>query len=154
MLLLLQFFLYPTESGLIVTSADKWDGSEVRYLCPLDAAVVCCLQHMCLGFQGDFTASSDVCCFCHGCQTITGYNYGAYKLSDFHLNEPDSCASFLRVSRISESLTPRLIQTFYRSNFTMTRPWLTRLLRHMSFLPPSMPGPDEAQVVVVALVQS
>ena len=79
-------------------------------------------------------------------QTISGYNYGAYKLSDYHINVPDSSASFLRVSKISEALTPRLIQTFYRSNFTMTRPWLTRLLRHMALLPPSMPGGDEAQV--------
>lgn len=79
-------------------------------------------------------------------QVVAGYNYGAYKLSDYRLNIPETNAAFLRVNRISEALTPRLIQTFYRSNFTMTRPWLTRILRHMSFLPPSMPGPDEAQV--------
>jgi hypothetical protein len=80
-------------------------------------------------------------------QTISGYNYGAYKLSDYHLNVPESCASFLRVNKISEALTPRLIQTFYRSNFTLSRPWLTRILRHMSMLQPSMPGTDEAQVM-------
>ena len=79
-------------------------------------------------------------------QTISGYNYGAYKLTDYHVNTPNSSVSFLRVNKISEALTPRLIQTFYRSNFTMTRPWLTRLLRQMSLLPPSMPGGDEAQV--------
>ncbi len=81
-------------------------------------------------------------------QTLAGFNYGAYRLQDYHINIPESSVSFLRVSRVSEALTPRLIQTFYRSNFTMTRPWLTRLLRHMSLLPPSMPGGDEAQVRV------
>jgi hypothetical protein len=79
-------------------------------------------------------------------QALRGFDYGAYKLADFRLNTPEAAGSFLHVSRISEALTPRLVQTYYRSNFSMSRPWLTRLLRHLALLQPSMPGTDEAQV--------
>ena len=80
----------------------------------------------------------------YGTEATRGYDYAGYKLSEYKLNRPEATGAFLHVSRINDSSTPRLVQAFYRSNFTMTRPWLTRLLNHLAFLPDTMPRDDEA----------
>ncbi len=87
-------------------------------------------------------------------QLRAAYDYGAYKLSDFKINTRDCNAAFFYVNKVSESMTPRLLQSFYRSNFTLTRPWLTRLLSHLSLLPAAGLTVDEAQSRVSAWMVS
>ncbi len=85
---------------------------------------------------------------CVRTQLLAPYDYGAYKLSDYKINTPGASAAFFHVSKVSESMTPRLMQAFYRGNFTLSRPWLTRVLSHLSLLPPGGLRVDEAQVRV------
>jgi hypothetical protein len=83
-------------------------------------------------------------------QLTAAFDFGSYKLRDYKLDRPGVSGSFFYVAKISESMTPRLIQAFYRSNFTLSRPWLTRILRHLSLLPAGGLSEDDAQVKITA----
>lgn len=79
-------------------------------------------------------------------QLLPAYDYGGYKLRDYKIDVKGCSASFFYVTKLSDSMTPRLVQAFYRCNFTLSRPWLTRVVNHLTLLPPGGLKDDEAQV--------
>lgn len=153
---LAQALLFPTEGGLILASPLKTFGSDVSgvmlFAFLRDRSVEFVRLLMVYVVNGNALASP-----CHALrercvsfiQLTPAYDYGSYKLSDYKINSPGAVASFFYVNKISDSMTPRLFQAFYRSNFTLSRPWLTRTLSHMSLIPPGGLATDEAQVRVV-----
>ena len=129
-----QTLLFPTEAGLVFTSPQKSFGNEVCSTCVhVDRVGTRCTR-------------TPFPLVARPAQLMAAYDYGAYKLSDYKLNVPGASGSFFYIAKVSESMTPRLIQSFYRSNFTLSRPWLTRILTHLTLLPAGGLAEDEAQV--------